>query len=176
MMTSELIIMKALLKYRGVLFALGMLIPAYSYSQQPNYDEMEAIRKQNIEIVQQMYDAMSKKDLERWLSFWHEDGIQFIPYSPEGFPKSVNGKDALREVYTNLLSGYGNLNFTHIEIEPLADPNRVMVRWGVDIELTGQASNYQNELIGTFEFKDGKVIQFYEYFNPLEFNKISGDD
>ena len=136
---------------------------------------METIRKQNTETIQAMFNAMAEKDLEKWLSFWDEDGIQFIPYAPEGFPKKVEGKEALRDVYTDLLADYGRLTFTHIEIDALANPNQVMVKWGVDIELLGSNTAYQNELIGTFEFQDGKVSRLTEYFNPDNFAKVIGN-
>lgn len=123
----------------------------------------------NTETVRKMYEAMSKKDIKTWISFWAKDGVQYLPYSPEGFPKSVAGKDSLESIYTNLIAGYGNLNYTHIDIEPMANPNKVLVRWGVDIELKGKTKHYQNELIGLFEFEHGKVKAFTEYFNPLRF-------
>lgn len=123
----------------------------------------------NAETVRKMYEAMSQKDIKTWISFWAKDGVQQLPYSPEGFPKSVAGKENLEKVYTGLLAGYGQLQYTYINIEPLANPNKVLVRWGVDIELKGKTKHYQNELIGLFEFEDGKVKTFTEYFNPLRF-------
>ena len=152
-----------------------LIIPTLIYAQHLNNKKMETIRKQNTGTVQAMFNAMTEKDLEKWLSFWDDEGIQFIPYSPEGFPKKVEGKEALREVYRGLLAGYGKLTFTHIEIDALADPNQVMVKWGVDIELLGNDTPYQNELIGTFEFQQGKVTRLTEYFNPGNFNRVVGN-
>ena len=71
--------------------------------------------------------------------------------------------ETLEKVYTNLLEGYGELNYTHIDIEAMENPDRVLVRSGVDIELKGKEERYQNELIGIFEFEQGKVKSFWEY-------------
>ncbi len=148
-------------------------IPTTNYSQIET-TKMETITPTNTETIKQMFIAMGNKDLETWLSYWSEDGIQLIPFAPDGFPKSVEGKDALREAYTGLLNDYGELKFTHIEINPLEDKDQIMVKWGVDIELKGSDKNYQNELIGTFEFKDGKVVRLTEYFNPENFIEVVG--
>lgn len=157
--------------------ALGMLlmIPKINFSQHTINNKMETLRNKNTATVQTMFKAMAEKDIDTWISFWAEDGIQLIPYAPNGFPKSVKGKSTLYETYKQLLSGYGELNFTHIEIEALADPNQVMVKWGVDIELLRNDQNYQNELIGTFEFEEGKVVRLTEYFNPDNFATVIGN-
>src|SRR5687768_2049137 len=141
-----------------------------TFSQSKNYT-MSTDKIKNVETVSKMYESMSAKDIKTWISFWAEDGVQYIPYSPDGFPKAVEGKQQLEKIYTGLLAGYGELKYTHIDIEAMDNPNKVLVRWGVDIELKGKAEHYQNELIGIIEFENGKVKRFTEYFNPLQFMK-----
>jgi ketosteroid isomerase-like protein len=140
-------------------------------SQTPKNYTMSTDKIKNVETVSKMYESMSAKDIKKWISYWAEDGVQYIPYSPDGFPKAVEGKKQLSAIYTSLLAGYGELKYTHIDIEAMDNPNKVLVRWGVDIELKGKTEHYQNELIGIFEFEDGKVKRFTEYFNPLQFMK-----
>ncbi len=135
---------------------------------------MKALTPTNTEIIKQMFNAMSNKNLEAWLSHWDDSGIQLIPFAPAGFPKSIEGKEALRTTYSNLLSQYEALSFTHIEINPLMNEHQIVVKWGVDIELKNDNGRYQNDLIGTFEFENGKVVRLTEYFNPDNFVKVVG--
>jgi ketosteroid isomerase-like protein len=129
-------------------------------------------QEENVATVKTMFAEMAHKDVEAWISHWADEGSrQLIPYAPEDFPKIVEGKETLRTVYRDLLAGYGELVYTHIDVLPMANPDKVLVEWGVDIELPASKSRYQNELIGMFSFKDGKVIELKEYFNPDNFRK-----
>ncbi len=51
----------------------------------------------------------------------------------------------------------------------MEDPDRVVVEWGADIEVTATHGRYRDELIGIFTFRDGRVIELKEYFNPDNF-------
>ncbi len=166
------VVMKTKITTIAMIILLAM--PTIHYSQIKT-KKMKTLTRTNTETVKQMFNAMGNKDLDTWLSYWDENGVLLIPFAPDGFPKSVEGKDALGDAYRNLLSGYGDLNFTHIEINPLEDEDQIVVKWGVDIELNGSEQNYQNELIGTFEFKNGKVVRLTEYFNPDNFVKVIGN-
>lgn len=129
-------------------------------------------RERNVATVRTMFEEMARKDVDAWMSHWADaDSRQLIPYSPDEFPKIVEGKENLRSVYRNLLGGYGKLTYTHIDIFPMEDPDRVVAEWGVDIEVTATKGRYQNELIGIFTFKDGEVCELKEYFNPDNFRK-----
>lgn len=158
------------MKNKLLLFSISAFL-SHQFCNTQNKNSMNSKTYSNIETVRKMYEAMSRKDITTWISFWADNGIQYLPYSPEGFPKSVAGKSTLEKIYRQLLDGYGELRYTHIDIESMSDPDKVLVRWGVDIELKGKSERYQNELIGIFEFENGKVKNFTEYFNPIQFMK-----
>lgn len=129
-------------------------------------------REKNVLIVKTMFAEMARKDVDAWISHWaDEDSRQLIPYSPDDFPKIVEGKETLRNIYRDLIGGYGKLIYTHIEVYPMENPDKVVAEWGVDIEVLATKGRYQNELIGIFTFKEGKVIELKEYFNPDNFRK-----
>jgi uncharacterized protein len=161
------------MKYKIVILAFATITVQFSCQNQKK-KVMDTKTYSNAETVRKMYEAMSKKDIKTWISFWTKDGIQYLPYAPDGFPESIAGRDNLEQIYTDLLAGYGELRYTHIDIDAMANPDKVLARWGVDIELKGKTERYKNELIGIFEFEDGKVKSFTEYFNPLAFNKAIG--
>ncbi len=128
-------------------------------------------RELNVATVKSMFGNLTVKDVDAWIGHWADEGArQLIPFSPEGFPKMVEGKEMLREVYRDLFAGYRTLRYTHLKVYPMEDPDTVVAEWGVDIELrTG--CRYENDLIGIFRFKDGNVIELKEYFNPDNFKK-----
>jgi len=128
-------------------------------------------REMNVATVKSMFKDLAAKDVDTWISHWADEGArQLIPFSPEGFPGMVEGKETLRQIYRDLLAGYGTLRYTHIEIYPMEDPDTVVAEWGVDIEVRA-GGRYENELIGIFRFKDGNVVELKEYFNPENFRK-----
>jgi len=140
--------------------------------QEEKMRQRAVLREKNVSTVKRMFEEMARKDVDAWISHWSDIGSrQLIPYSPDDFPKVVEGKETLGKVYHDLIGGYGRLTYTYIDISPMEDPNKVVVEWGVDIEVLATKGRYQNQLIGIFTFEDGKVVELKEFFNPDNFRK-----
>jgi ketosteroid isomerase-like protein len=55
-------------------------------------------------------------------------------------------------------------------IEPLHDPDKVLIRWHTYAPLT-DGSVYENDLVGIFSFHlNGKIRHLVEYLNPAKVN------
>jgi uncharacterized protein len=56
---------------------------------------VEATRQKNEQTIKTYFDLLSQKRMDEWLQLWAENGVQDMPYSPQGFPKRVAGKAAI---------------------------------------------------------------------------------
>lgn len=130
----------------------------------------EAVRARNVAAVRTFYRLQEAMDFERWLDLWAEDAGQDIPFAPEGFPTGAEGKQALDALYRPLFEGFASIDIRDLRIDPLADPDRVLVRWHTHGPLKN-GDVYENDLVAVFRFAaDGRIARLTEYFNPLKIN------
>ncbi|MEM9978360.1 MAG: nuclear transport factor 2 family protein, partial [Cyanobacteria bacterium P01_D01_bin.2] len=108
---------------------------------------------------------------------WAEDAVQDMPFSPEGFPKRVEGRDNLIQHYAAWPEISGDASFTdELVFYPMADPTMVFAEWRgvVDILPTGRL--YEQQYGGLFHVVDGQIQLFREYYNPIVFSVAFGLD
>lgn len=127
-----------------------------------------ARRDRNAATVREYFRLQNERDLEAWIQLWAPEGRQLIPFAPDDFPKAVEGRDALDEIYRELYAGYRTIE-VDATVHPLVDPDTVLARWHTRAQLVA-GGVYANELIGLFHFReDGKLTELAEYFNPIAF-------
>ena len=93
--------------------------------------------------------------------------LQDTPFSPEEFPKRVEGRDNLMQHYTAWIEISGGANFTEeLVFYPMADPTMVFAEWRGVVEIIPTRRLYEQHYGGLFHIVDGKIILFRKYFNP----------
>ncbi len=124
-------------------------------------------------VVEEFFAALEAKDIDRFLAVWMEDGVQVMPFSPNGFPQRLEGREAIRAQYGALPENYRSMRFPR-EILPLQAPGLFVVRYTGEIELMS-GGRYDNTYIGLFTVRDGRVAEFVEYFNPIVLQQAFGE-
>jgi uncharacterized protein len=135
----------------------------------------EAIRQKNEQTIRTYFQLLSQKRMDEWLKLWADDGVQDMPYSPTGFPKRVEGKAAVAKHYSALPKSVGRMVFPDLIIYPMTDPNTFFVEFRGEIEVLATKKPYNNTYAGLFKFRDGKVVLFREYYDPIVFVEAWGN-
>ena len=129
--------------------------------------KQEDVRTRNIASAHAFLDLLSAKDMDAWAELWAEDAVQDMPFSPEGFPKRVEGKSALVRHYATLPGATGRMVFVDRVERPLLDPDAVLLEYRGEIEILPTGRDYDNTYAGLFVFDaDGRITLFREYFDP----------
>lgn len=127
-------------------------------------------RRQSREVVMNFLTGLEDKDMERVNGVWADDGVQDMPYTPEGFPKRVIGKEALIRQYAAWPQNSGKARFTdEMRFYPTRDPNMVVVEYHGVSEIVPTERTYDQRYIGLFHVENGKITLFREYFDPTVF-------
>ena len=122
------------------------------------------------EVIETFYRVQENKDLEAFSKTLHEDIILYTPYAPSSFPSKTEGKQGVLDIWNNLFENFGELLIPEVNIYQTEEEGLYMATWKVDIE-TPTGKRYQSDNIGTYRMKNGKIIEYIEYFNPLRFAK-----
>ena len=134
-------------------------------------------RQKTKQAVIDFLTALEDKDMDKFASVWAEDAVQDMPFSPEGFPKRVEGKDNLIKHYAAWPEISGQANFAdELVFYPMQDATMVFVEWRGDIEMISTGRQYKQRYGGLFHVVDGKIELFREYYDPIVFKYAFGLD
>ncbi|OYQ35110.1 hypothetical protein CHU92_11055 [Flavobacterium cyanobacteriorum] len=111
-------------------------------------------------------------DIKRFLNVWQQDAQQIMPLSPANFPKVLTGKEAIYNQYKSLPGNFTSMRFPR-EIYPTSNPDVVIVKYAGIIPLKS-GGTYNNNYVGIFELKNGKISTFTEYFDPVILSETFG--
>ncbi|MGL5793349.1 MAG: nuclear transport factor 2 family protein, partial [Waterburya sp.] len=134
-------------------------------------------RQQTKQAVIDFLTALQAKDMEKFASVWAEDAVQDMPFSPDGFPKRVEGKANLIKNYAAWPETSGKANFTNdLVFYPMQDSTMVFAEWRGEVEIIPTGRNYNQRYGGLFHVVDGKIELFREYYDPIVFKYAFGLD
>jgi ketosteroid isomerase-like protein len=133
------------------------------------------VREKNIKLIQSFLDLLEQKDLDTWINLWDEDGRQFNPYAPRGFPRILSGKNAIFHHWSGVPNAYGKMAFIEREIYPTLDPDVIFIEFRGRVEVLKTNRNYNNTYCCRFTFSKGKLVKYVEYFDPIILLESLGD-
>ncbi|AYD48338.1 nuclear transport factor 2 family protein [Arachidicoccus soli] len=134
--------------------------------------QKKLLKEQNRKMVDNFFVALETQKFEWLKELFAINGKQLNPYSPEGFPKSFDGAEGIYKQYSGLAKTFGEMRFPR-EIFATDDPCFFFVKFRGEIEIkTG--GKYKNDYLGTFKMKEGKIIEYTEYFNQIVMAKAFG--
>ncbi|MDJ0748186.1 MAG: nuclear transport factor 2 family protein [Woeseiaceae bacterium] len=134
-------------------------------------------RQQTADVVRAFLASLEEKDMEKLASLWADDAVQDMPYSPEGHPRRVVGREDLVDLYSGWPANSGAADFTsQLVFYPMQDPETVFVEFKGDVEVIPTGRGYKQTYGGVFHVVNGKIRLFREYFDPVPFAWAFGMD
>jgi ketosteroid isomerase-like protein len=127
-------------------------------------------RQQTKQVVRDFLTSLEEKDMQKFANVWADDAVQDMPYSPEGFPKRVEGKANLIKHYGAWPEISGKANFTKALImHSMQDPELVYVEYKGEVDVLPTGRVYKQTYGGLFHVENGKIKLFREYYDPAAF-------
>ncbi len=134
-------------------------------------------RQQTKQAVIDFLTSLEDKDMAQFASVWAEDAVQDMPFSPDGFPKRVEGKANLIQHYAAWPETSGKANFTdELVFYPMQDATMIYAEWRGNVEIIPTGRIYNQQYGGLFKVVDGKIELFREYYDPIVFKYAFGLD
>jgi ketosteroid isomerase-like protein len=127
-------------------------------------DTDSATRDANKQALRRAIDGISALDLDAVLAELHDDVRFELPYE-EAVPDS--GRDGIRDLLASMFAMFGKFDMTITDIYDLLDPNMLVARYRGDALGRDKPVVYQNDYLGVFEFRDGRISLWREYDNPM---------
>ena len=123
--------------------------------------------QQSIKTVKSFFKALESRDIDAVIELWHDDGVLEFPFAPDGAPKTATGKAHIKQVLGEDLADRSRVTFPHLDIQPMLNPESVVAEFTSDMEVASSEEIYANQYVAIAKVKDGRLLLFREYFNPL---------
>ena len=133
-------------------------------------------RARNVAVVERYLEIIGTLDLDALPSILHEEADLVLPYAPPGIPGVISGKEAFVNWMNAMPGMLSPLNFKASRVDTLgSDPDEVVAEYTGDATNLANGKPYRNTYIARVRMKDGLIVRYAEWFNPLVFNEAFGE-
>ena len=112
-------------------------------------------------------EGLMRGEVAPWLDMFAEDGAMEFPFAPDGYPKRVEGKAALAAYLAGYPQRFRIDRVTSFVVHPVADPNLGIVEFSIEGIAVETRRPYNQSYIGVITLRDGKIVNYRDYWNPL---------
>jgi fermentation-respiration switch protein FrsA (DUF1100 family)/ketosteroid isomerase-like protein len=113
-------------------------------------------------IVERFFTAFEAGDLDGLVATLADDAVQEMPLAPEGFPPAVEGRDALRGLFGNVIEFPAKFERRY---HATGSDRAVLVSFDGKVDIGGEP--YANSYVNLFLLDDaGQIVRIVEHFNP----------
>src|ERR1700744_1844587 len=120
-------------------------------------------REVNKGVLRRAMAAVSALDTHAVLNEMSDSAVFSLPFEPLLRDTDMAG---YRQLLTATFTMFKKFDVTITDIYDLVDPNVLIARYRSDSEGRDKPVVYQNEYIGVFDFRDGKMTSWREWANP----------
>ncbi|ALC81919.1 MULTISPECIES: nuclear transport factor 2 family protein [Bacillus] len=129
---------------------------------------MSTISSEQAEEIMQLFtDRFIRKDYEAMLDLFDEEVIFEFPYAPKPYPKQLEGKAALKQHLDLLENVLVITSFTTPIVHVSADSPVFFTQFEASGTILAEGKPYEQQYISVVEVKDGKIVRYQDYWNPL---------
>jgi ketosteroid isomerase-like protein len=116
-------------------------------------------------LAQRWHDMVATGRFEHWSEIADPAFVLRMPYAPPGVPEELHGLDA-RDALVNSRAGQERFDWKDVVVTATEDPELLVTTARSEVLLKG-GGTYANRYVMLTRFRDGKVLDHTEYFNPL---------
>ena len=124
-----------------------------------------------VQLLRNSLDRFLSKDMKGWTELCDENVIAEFPFAPEGSPARIEGRNALYEYLRNYPSFIDVREIPKLKIYTTDDPNIAIAEWSVSGKVVSNGNPYEMSYATFVTFRDGLIVNYREYWNPMEFIK-----
>lgn len=122
------------------------------------------------DIAIKLLRVLQNKEYDAWDDIVAEDIVVYFPFAPEGMPNRFEGRDNFRDAGKHFFDQTKNYLYYDLETILTQDPEFVIITGKSKADLQS-GKVYENQYVFFFRVRDGKVVEYWEHFNPLNVMK-----
>ena len=127
------------------------------------------------QLMRDWLDIVATGPADAWPGRAAEDVVIRLPFAPPGVPNALHGQAAAIAQLSAVWRANTRFDWRDVVILRTEDPELLVTTARSEVALLSGQS-YANSYVILTRFRDGKVIEHIEYFNPLPVIEAFGLD
>ncbi|MEU9125162.1 nuclear transport factor 2 family protein [Streptomyces sp. NPDC048506] len=107
------------------------------------------------------------KNIPAWVDLWAEDGLMEFPFAPDGWPRRLEGREAIASYMRPYPDHIDLHDFPTLRIHQTTDPETIVVEMRGVGRLTETDRPFDMTYIAVVTVQDGRFTSYRDYWNPL---------
>ncbi|MEV8066848.1 nuclear transport factor 2 family protein [Streptomyces sp. NPDC085995] len=115
------------------------------------------------------------KDIPAWVALWAEDGLMEFPFAPEGWPRRLEGKEAVAAYMRHYPDHIDLRDFPDLWIHQTTDPQTIVAEMRGTGRLVKNDAPFDMAYVAVVTVRDGRIASYRDYWNPLAVQEPGAD-
>ncbi|MER7967449.1 nuclear transport factor 2 family protein [Streptomyces sp. NPDC096080] len=107
------------------------------------------------------------KDIPAWVALWAEDGLMEFPFAPDGWPRRLEGREAISAYMRHYPDHIDLHGFPDLRIHQTTDPRTIVVEMRGVGRLVESDAPFDMTYIAVVTVQEGLITSYRDYWNPL---------
>ncbi|WP_052865418.1 nuclear transport factor 2 family protein [Streptomyces niger] len=107
------------------------------------------------------------KDIPGWVGLWAEDGVMEFPFAPDGWPRRLEGRDAVAAYMRGYPDHIDLHDIPELRIHRTEDPETIVAEMRGVGRLVRTGAPYDMTYIAVVTVREGRIASYRDYWNPL---------
>ncbi|UNS99661.1 nuclear transport factor 2 family protein [Streptomyces tubbatahanensis] len=127
------------------------------------------------DVARHLLDLLLHKEMDQFCDMWAEDGTVEIPFAAPGAISHMAGRETIRSYLTHYCDHQLIDDLPHVHIHETTDPEVVIAEWTAHGTTVSTGKKYEMKYIIVITVRDGKVVNYRDYFSPLLAARAAND-
>ncbi|MFF0515499.1 nuclear transport factor 2 family protein [Streptomyces sp. NPDC004250] len=107
------------------------------------------------------------KNIPEWVALWAEDGLMEFPFAPDGWPRRLEGKEAIAAYMRHYPDHIDMRDFPDLRIHQTTEPETIVVEMRGVGRLVETDAPLDVTYIAVVTVRDGHLTSYRDYWSPL---------
>jgi hypothetical protein len=121
------------------------------------------------QLLERALDTFLAKDIKGWAQLCDENVVVEFPFAPDEASRKLIGRAAIYEYLKDYPSVIDLQRTSTMQICATDDPDTAIAEWSVSGRVISNGNPYEMSYATFVTFKDGLIINYREYWNPIAF-------
>ncbi|MFJ4691794.1 nuclear transport factor 2 family protein [Streptomyces sp. NPDC088766] len=119
------------------------------------------------ELFRHSLRLLLDKDIPAWVDLWAEDGVMEFPFAPDGWPRRLQGREAVAAYMRHYPDHIDLHDFPDLRIHQTTDAQTIVVEMRGVGRLAASGAPFDMTYIAVVTVRDGRIASYRDYWNPL---------
>ncbi|MCZ7438827.1 nuclear transport factor 2 family protein [Micromonospora sp. WMMC241] len=133
------------------------------------------LRRAAQDVFRRHLELLAAGRVREWVELFAENGTIEHPFAPAGVRSRASGKSDLFD-YIQHFPEVFSVTFTEPQFHETTDPELVIAEFRAEGIAIPTGKRYDQQYINVVRTKDGKIVHYVDFWNPLVALSAMGED